>query len=443
MITGPNLITNGLVLYLDATNPKSYPGNGTTWYDLSGNKKNGTIVNSPSFDSENKYFDFDGTNETVTISNPLNQSALEQEWTVSAWINITDKVSQTLVDGLNRDLFVCYTQGDNSLLYLNASADDYYTYGGDLGGIGWVMATFRFRNSDGYRTIYRNGIDISTTGPNNTSTPFGQDSTFTLFGALEGYVSKISMYNRVLTDDEVLQNYNATKTKFPKSGLTTAGLVLYLDAGNTDSYVSGDTTWYDLTTNDNDGTLVGGPTFDPTSGSSIVFDGDDDNINLGSITSGSTLMLNGSNITICAFIKKDTGGDTFQRIVDKSTSGGAVDGYSMWVNGSSIGFSVNNNNWDTDSSSAVSLNEWNYVSIVSGPSSTTSYVNGVEFVGSYYSGSYSSPPNSTANLRIGTWNHAGGREFKGNIAIVKIYNRDLSQIEILQNYNFLKSRFGL
>lgn len=53
MFTGPHLVTDGLVLALDAANPLSYPGSGTTWRDLSGNGNNGTLVNGPTFDIGN------------------------------------------------------------------------------------------------------------------------------------------------------------------------------------------------------------------------------------------------------------------------------------------------------------------------------------------------------------------------------------------------------
>jgi hypothetical protein len=207
----PRIVTKGLVLALDAANPKSYPGSGTTWFDMSKNKNDATLILAPIFNVNR--FSFDGT-QTATVLNPLGQSTLTQEWTVSAWINITDKVSQRLVTGLAAGLSVCYTQGNNSLLYLNSGANDYYTYGGDLGGLGWVMATFRFRNSDGYRTIYRNTTNISTSGPNNTSIPVGQSATFTLCSALEGDVAQINMYDRVLTDAEIQQNFEATRSRF-------------------------------------------------------------------------------------------------------------------------------------------------------------------------------------------------------------------------------------
>jgi len=183
-------------------------------FDISKNKNHGAISDEPRFYEDNRgILYFSGATEVV-IPNPLNQSATGQTWTVSAWINITDKVSQQLVNGLNRNLYVCYSQGNNSLLYLNSGVDDYYTYGGDLGGIGWVMATFRFRNSDGYRTIYKNKTDITTSGPNNTSTPIGQDASFELFPGLEGYVSQICMYNTLLTDAQISQNFDAQKTRY-------------------------------------------------------------------------------------------------------------------------------------------------------------------------------------------------------------------------------------
>ena len=65
-------------------------------------------------------------------------------------------------------------------------------------------------------------------------------------------------------------------TSFAFTPIVTDGLILYLDAANTKSYISGSTDWYDLTTYNNDGTLTNGPTFSSTNGGSIVFDGVND-----------------------------------------------------------------------------------------------------------------------------------------------------------------------
>ena len=121
----PSIVTDGLSLYLDAANTRSYPGSGTAWYDLSGNVNHGTLVNGPTFDSGNAgSIVFDGTNKYVNFPNPLNKTQLDQIWTVQSWINITTAPYQILVGGLNSDLFIEYVQGNNSLLYLNGSPND-------------------------------------------------------------------------------------------------------------------------------------------------------------------------------------------------------------------------------------------------------------------------------------------------------------------------------
>lgn len=211
------LIVQGLVLNLDANNPYSYSGAGTTWYDISGAGYNATIVNAPTFNSDGLKFFTCSSTQNFTISNPIStQPKLSQIWTVSAWINIdtvTSAGARYLMSGLNNGICAeFYDSG--TLLYLNGGADDYYTYGGSIEGSGWVMLTFLFRNSDGYRKIYSNLTDITTSGPNNTSTPTGNSATFTIADNMRGKIAQIMMYNRLLTFAEIVQNYNATKGRF-------------------------------------------------------------------------------------------------------------------------------------------------------------------------------------------------------------------------------------
>jgi hypothetical protein len=219
MITGPNNIKDGLVLFLDAGNPKSYPGSGITWVDLTKNGNNGTLVNGPTFDSDNGGgIVFDGVDDRVSISNPLNQNNLEQIWTVSAWVNVNNNnVLQQLISGMNLGLNLNHSTTNRPLLYLNSGVNDYYIYGQveRILGKGWVYVTFAFRNSDGFRSIYINGGEnISAFGPNNTSTPSGLSSVFNIGINMSGKLSQIQIYNRVLTPEEILQNYNATKSRF-------------------------------------------------------------------------------------------------------------------------------------------------------------------------------------------------------------------------------------
>jgi hypothetical protein len=211
------IVQNGLVLNLDAGNPYSYAGSGTTWYDVSGGGYNATIVNAPTFVSDSiKYFTCSST-QNFTISNPISsQPNLSQIWTVSAWVNIdtiTGAAARYLISGLNNGVAVEWFDS-GTLLYLNGGANDYYTYGSSIEGSGWVYLTFLFRNSDGYRKIYNNLIDITTSGPNNTSTPAGNLATFTIANNMRGKIAQIIMYNRLLTVAEIAQNYNTTKGRF-------------------------------------------------------------------------------------------------------------------------------------------------------------------------------------------------------------------------------------
>ena len=73
MFNGPNIVTSGLVLSLDAANTKSYPGSGTTWFDISGNNNHFTLFNSPTYNSLG-YFELDGTNDYIRSTNTLDLS---------------------------------------------------------------------------------------------------------------------------------------------------------------------------------------------------------------------------------------------------------------------------------------------------------------------------------------------------------------------------------
>ena len=162
------------------------------------------------------FYNFDGVDDYISISNPLSmQSNLDQEWTVMAWVNLTEKTEQILVYGMNRHLYVVAWQGNNSILYLNGGANDYYKYGGDLISPGrWSFVTFRFRNSDGLRTIYKNLTDVTTSGPNKTSTPYGISSTLQLGKLMQGKLGGMLMYSRVLSDIELQQNFNAHRSRY-------------------------------------------------------------------------------------------------------------------------------------------------------------------------------------------------------------------------------------
>jgi len=88
----PRIVTDGLVLCLDAGNTKSYPGSGTTWNDLSGQGNNGTLTNMDGSNYSDGALSFDGSNEYVNLTESLigsNQiQTVTSSYTLEAWINV-------------------------------------------------------------------------------------------------------------------------------------------------------------------------------------------------------------------------------------------------------------------------------------------------------------------------------------------------------------------
>ena len=99
--TGPSPVTNGLVVYLDASDATSYPGTGTTWYDLSGNGYNGTLSGNVSYSAAKKamYFPRTATNDYVVIGNNTDLDTLfNGDWTIDIWWQTAELVTSAVND---------------------------------------------------------------------------------------------------------------------------------------------------------------------------------------------------------------------------------------------------------------------------------------------------------------------------------------------------------
>ena len=230
--------------------------------------------------------------------------------------------------------------------------------------------------------------------------------------------------------------------------IVTDGLVLYLDAANTKSYVSGSTTWNDISRGGNNGTLVNGPTFNSGNNGSIVFDGIDDRV------SRTSNIDTGQNFTVSAWIFPTLLGTTRRAVVVNGYNYVLKNGWAFLTSG----FGVNNTFFlsiGTDSAyrvapaNTLSLNTWAYITgvVQGGGSSITLYKNGVAL--STYAGSlltsntitYTYPQLNVGYRDVGSVNSTD--PYTGRIAQTSVYNRALSATEILQNYNTTKGRFGL
>jgi len=206
-----------------------------------------------------------------------------------------------------------------------------------------------------------------------------------------------------------------------------SSIILSLDAANTKSYVSGSGTWYDLTGNNNTGTLTSGPTFSSSNGGTIVFDYVNDAITgFGNLGTPSTFTLSSwvrsTNISQAQNIF-NANPPFFLRITSSTMRCCVYTGSWIFVNGSIT----------------LSSNVWYNLVLTYDQSFVKGYVNGVLDVNSAKTGA---PIWGTFNSLGYT---TGGEDAPSvtNIAVASIYNRALSSDEILQNYNTQKSRFGL
>ena len=223
------IVQQGLVLNLDAGNPYSYAGAGTTIYDVSGNSNNGTLTNSPTY-----------SNNSIVFSNTANQSISVSDTatlqptsvTLSAWVYMTQYNPLNDFDGqFPTILWKCYDGNSGG----NASYGLSLATGGCprftitptplVSATTFPIATWvnlvGVYTVGGSQILYRNGVvDIATTGPATISYSAQVVSVGTrVFNGTyqypwNGSISNALIYNRALTATEVLQNYNATKGRF-------------------------------------------------------------------------------------------------------------------------------------------------------------------------------------------------------------------------------------
>ena len=223
---GPSIVSSGLVLNLDAGNIKSYPGSGTSWFDLSGNAINGTLRNSPTFDSsiKNGTLIFNGTNSNIQLGNAsifMPTGAI----TVSMWVNST-------VVNTYKKMFVTVTAGTSTIdgIYMSFGPNPYYSYTGigTAAGGNIIAISSSILNVNTWYNIcgtyngttichYLNGSLGGTASQTGTikNAGIGRISGYDNNNETwSGYISNINIYNRALSANEVAQNFNALRGRY-------------------------------------------------------------------------------------------------------------------------------------------------------------------------------------------------------------------------------------
>ena len=218
----PKIVTNGLVLSLDAANTKSYPKSGTTWSDLSGNGNTGTLTNGPTFNAANMgSIVFDGSDDYCRVQNFTSMN-VQGPGTVTYWGKFSNlgssgvyKTALTITNGLGTGALqvglrdaqgIVWKSGGVTLLSYNTPTLNRITQ--------WTLT---FDNSN--LQMYIDGILTNSTTSAVAQTATAADFYLATYSAdaleaFSGTIYSSAVYNRVLTASEVLQNYNATKSRF-------------------------------------------------------------------------------------------------------------------------------------------------------------------------------------------------------------------------------------
>lgn len=219
-----SIVRNGLILHLDAANPKSYPGSGTSWNDLSGRNNNATLVGSPTI--TNSIIQLNGS-QNITIPTSPNWNFGLNDFAFDMWFNLSTYISTTNNPTLF-GVFPYYSASPNGFLLcvtpvgkLGFYTDSYETYAESLAIVvplnTWLHCVVT--RVSGILKFYIQGsvvlsIDLSTFSVvNSTGISIGKDITQQA-DFFTGSVSNFKAYSKGLTQLEIQQNFEATRGRY-------------------------------------------------------------------------------------------------------------------------------------------------------------------------------------------------------------------------------------
>lgn len=228
------IVKDGLVLDLDAAKRDSYVGVGTVWSDISGNGNNGTLTNGPTFNSNNGgSIVFDGVddyvNQTTYNSNEI-IPATSNNFTIDVWFRMSSNPTDTgflvpalfSIGGGSTNIYQYISFGPLPSRVLKLRWFDGTQNGKTSSTIlslnQWYNITCSV--SAGVILFYINSVvETSYTGNNLTNrTSIVSSPLYQLgdayYGKFTGLIPIVRVYNRALTSQEILQNYNATKGRY-------------------------------------------------------------------------------------------------------------------------------------------------------------------------------------------------------------------------------------
>ena len=222
----------GMVLYLDAGLTSSYPGSGSTWYDLSGNNNHGTIIGATYSSSQGGVLGFDGVNDYVEFDSVSNIPIGNDNYTVSIWFNTTS--SNTTGGFFGWGEYGTANQVNAFRLLANGAGFVNYWWANDqnfnttVDPDTWYNVIAKFDGSN--REIWLNGVLVGSVAPSpGHNVPYADNLTIGLTAPFlneyfPGKIGQVVFYRRGATDQEIQDIYNSGASRFinnnppPQSG---------------------------------------------------------------------------------------------------------------------------------------------------------------------------------------------------------------------------------
>lgn len=429
-----------LILNYDIQNSSSYPGSGTTIYDLSSNS-NGAITGTVTYNRNiAKYIYLDNSfspNYFTNVSdlNPyLNPPYTGSDISLFLWVYPTDNNGVILSEQgalpPNSGWYDSQIEMVSGSLRFRVWAGSALISSTPLTLFQWNYVGFTYDSATNTLTCYVNGVSTGTQSVVRL-TPYNNGGGSSLYYDIAGYTATnlgsgaggnfrfgaFQVYNGPLTGAEVLSNYNSSKINYP------IGLIMDLDATNSGSYAGG-STWYDLTLNGNNGTITNA-VYGATAGGVFNFNGTTAYVSVGQP------LTSGSDYSISAWVyANDLNGA--RNIVSSNQS-------PFWCSNGVLYAGVASN-YSLVSYSSLSINTWYFVSMTFNDSTNTMklYVNGsLVDTNSSVSLSY-----VAQNTYVGSHYTSTNVSFwSGYISQVYMYKNEQSSADILRLYNLTKSTY--
>ena len=433
--------------------------------DLSNNNYNGsfggaagsqTVANMPDYDSYNKgALTFNGSSDEVNFGDVIKLTAT-QDFTLEVWVNYVPNstsyvplLSKEDSPGFGYALKVDETYSYQPYLVITGTTSAYRYANVNINDGVWHHIVGVAKASSTTIDMYVDGVLIN--GVASLLSWAGTATTNALrlgknYGSafFKGKLANSKIYNKALSAAEVLQNYEAQKSKFANT-IVQSGLVLNLDAGNPYSYAGSGTTWYDTSGNSFNATLINSPTY--TSDNGGVLNWASANSQYATVPMSSTLRVASITQEVWVYLS----GTADQVFIGSQYGTSSNNSFAIWVQSGAFAFGVNTGgNFYYSTISTVSTGVWYHLTHTYNGTTQLFYINGV-LAATFNSAASGNISYDTSNTLLaigadfnGTGYNVGPSVYtNGKMPVVRIYNIALSAAQVLQNYNATKGKFGL